>query len=153
MSKLFLMCGIPGSGKTTWLKNNVNDKFGTVFSRDAIRFSLLKDGNEYFSKEKEVYDILIENINNSLQYDLDVFVDATHLNPVSRTKLLRRLDLSNTIEVNAIVMDTPLSVCLKRNAQREGRARVPEDVIKDMALNYSVPTEEEGFNNIYFVKS
>ena len=50
MSRLIMMCGIPGSGKSTWIQNCKgfigNDV--VVVSRDAIRFSMLKEGEDYF---------------------------------------------------------------------------------------------------------
>lgn len=50
---LYVMIGIPGSGKSTWAKANKKEK-DIYVSRDEVRFSLLQDGDEYFSKEKEV---------------------------------------------------------------------------------------------------
>ena len=46
------MVGAPGAGKSTFIKNNKDKLCGSVniVSRDEIRFSLLKDGDEYFSK-------------------------------------------------------------------------------------------------------
>ena len=53
MKKLYVMCGGPGSGKSTWIKKNLPTFKGytKVVSRDEIRFSLVKEGEEYFSKE------------------------------------------------------------------------------------------------------
>ena len=55
-------------------------------------------------------------------------------------------------KVIAIVMDTPLDVCLQRNAQRSGRALVPEDVIRNMYQNMTMPNYDEGFDAIIMVK-
>ena len=56
MAELILMMGIPGSGKSTWVKNHMKSD-DIYISRDEIRFSLLQPGDEYFSKEKEVWRI------------------------------------------------------------------------------------------------
>ena len=47
---LVLMCGAPGSGKTTIAKKLMcnNDLY---ISRDEIRYSMISDEDEYFSKE------------------------------------------------------------------------------------------------------
>ena len=46
------MVGIPGSGKSTWAKARCkNNPHAAYISRDEIRFSLLKDEEEYFAKE------------------------------------------------------------------------------------------------------
>ena len=53
MPTLYVMSGMPGSGKTHYCKEHKND--GIHVSRDAIRFALLEDGDNYFAHENEVY--------------------------------------------------------------------------------------------------
>ena len=57
MGKLILMSGVPGSGKSWWCKNKLPELEENVLyiSRDEIRFSMLNDGEEYFSKEKAYF--------------------------------------------------------------------------------------------------
>jgi predicted kinase len=45
MTVLYLMCGIPGSGKSTWIKQNKIES-DAVISRDVVRFSLVKEHEE-----------------------------------------------------------------------------------------------------------
>ena len=73
MSKLYVACGIPGSGKSTYLANYVKSHYTNklsnmykIVSRDAIRFSLLKEGDDYFSCEREVFNTFIKEIFNTL---------------------------------------------------------------------------------------
>ena len=49
------MSGVAGSGKSTWIKNNVKHS-SWIVSRDAIRKNLIGD-ESYFSKEKEVFSL------------------------------------------------------------------------------------------------
>ena len=80
MINLFIACGIPGAGKTTFLKNAVkNLKERTNFSveyvsRDEVRFSMLEESDDYFSKEKEVYkefcNRIQKAIDNNFRYKL-----------------------------------------------------------------------------------
>ena len=52
MRNLFVMVGVPGSGKSTFLKENFEGKGNVkIVSRDAIRFSFVKPDEPYFSKE------------------------------------------------------------------------------------------------------
>ena len=117
-NKLYLMVGCPGSGKSTYAKRYLTN--AVYISRDDIRFSLVKENEEYFSKEKEVFKVFVNKINNKLRDGCDVVADATHLNPSSRFKLLANLDLNkNKTEVIAIFIQTPLDVCLRQNENRK----------------------------------
>ena len=150
MSKLFIMMGAPGSGKTTWCKNNV-PKNAVYISRDEIRFNIIKDEDSYFSKEKIVYDIFINKINEALESGLDVYADQTSLNAGSRKKLINALN-KKPDEIIGIYFTTPLDIVLQRNAQRTGRALVPEDVVINMFNSLTRPTLDEGFTEILEVE-
>ena len=152
--KLMIMVGLPGSGKSTFARHYVEQSplMSTIWvSRDDIRYSFLSDGDEYFSKEKEVFDFFVKAINEGLEKGKKVIADATHLNSRSRKKLLSRITVPN-IQIEAWVMDTPLEECLKNNAKRSGRACVPDKVIFDMFQNFEYPTFEEGFTTIATIK-
>lgn len=131
-TNLWLMSGIPGSGKSTWLANNITgQKDAIIVSRDAIRFSLLKDGEDYFSHEDEVIRQFFQDINDGLKQGKTVYVDATHLNWASRCKIIKAIQEPD-VNIGVIYFNIPLDVCLKRNSYREGRACVPATVIKNM---------------------
>ena len=149
-SKLYLMMGCAGAGKSTYLKTRFVER-PTIISRDEIRFSLVKEDEEYFSKEKEVYREFISQIKNGLIFSNEVFADATHLNEMSRAKTLRALgEALKNVEVNIIWVRVPLKVALEQNEKRKGtRAYVPQSVIRRMYSQITPPTKEEGFNHIY----
>lgn len=153
-SKLYLMCGIPGSGKSTYLKTRFSQP-PVVVSRDEIRFKIVREDEEYFSHEKEVYNEFINQIVENLKFYNEVFVDATHLNEGSRTKLLRSLGGNlKDVEVNVIWIKVPLKTALQQNENRKGtRAYVPESVIRRMNSQMTIPTKEEGFEHIYIVEN
>ena len=150
MSKLHLMAGAPGSGKTYWATHHLteNDKY---ISRDEIRFSMLEDKDDYFARENEVFDEFIKQINNSLMIYDNVFADATHLNFASRNKTISRIHVP-VDEINVVFLDTSLNMCIKRNAQRTGRKFVPETVIKNMYKSIKFPEKKEGIKNVYVIK-
>lgn len=147
--RLFIMCGIPGSGKTYFCKNKIKGDHVYV-SRDEIRFALLGEDDEYFSKEKEVWKHFVAKIEAGLAADKDVYADATHLTPASRSKLLNCL--ADIGEVNAIYFDLPIELIKRQNAKRSGRAYVPEEQLKSMAKNYQRPEFKEGFDHIWRVE-
>lgn len=153
MTKLWVMCGVPGTGKSTWIKNNLSKFEGEVevVSRDEIRFSMVAEGEEYFSKEDEVFKEFINRIKAALDTKDNVIVDATHLNVGSRSKLLRALGRSlRGVEVNAIVLRADVNFSLERNENRKDtRAYVPKSVIRRMSSQFTMPEFEEGFTNIH----
>ena len=143
MNNLYLMVGAPGVGKSTYANNFIKsyDKPIKVVSRDAIRFSLLDDGAPYFSKEKAVFSKFIKEINEGLD-EGDVIADATHINEVSRMKLINKVDLSKC-KVSCIVVNTDETTAIKRNHLREGRARVPDSVISENFARFTHPKTDK----------
>lgn len=141
MSILYVMVGPPASGKSTWARNHCG-KNTFIVSRDAIRFSLLQPDDNYFVYEKEVWWQYVSSITNLLLEGKDVIADATHNDTVSRRKLFRALK-DVPCDIIPIVMDTSMDTCLGRNANREGRAKVPSHVIHSFFEAYEYPDKSE----------
>lgn len=57
MSTLYILCGPSGCGKSTWRNEFIKDYNNRIHyvSRDEIRFSLVKEGEDYFSKGKRSF--------------------------------------------------------------------------------------------------
>lgn len=150
MKKVFMLCGIPGSGKTTYAKEQ---KGYIHVSRDAIRFELVKKEEPYFSKERQVYKTFINDIKVGLQSPFfgGVIADATHLTKKSRKAVMKdiRKAYGKDVEFYAIWFNISKTQALKNNYKRIGtRAYVPIDVIFDMAERAEIPTKEEGFKEV-----
>lgn len=143
MNNLYLMVGAPGSGKSTYAREfSKNHKSRIkIVSRDAIRFSMVKDGSPYFSKEKAVFKEFVKEINEGLDKG-DVIADATHINEVSRMKVIGKVDLSKC-KVSCIVVNTDETTAIKRNHLREGRARVPDSVISENYARFTHPKTDK----------
>ena len=139
-NKLYIMSGCPGSGKTTMAKKRF--PWAKYVSRDEIRFSMVPEGDEYFSREDEVFEKFVEEINEGLRRSVDVVADATHLNTASRLKLLYSLDLDrDKTLVELICVQPPLKVCLEQNEKRKGtRSYVPREIVKRMYYTFSMPS-------------
>ena len=154
---LYVMVGIPGSGKSTYAKKNFTD--AKYVSRDEIRFSLLDDNDEYFSKEDKVFIQFTNEINKGLAEGKDVVADATHLTPKSRAKLFSHLRFdTEKVRVIAVYMETPFRVCSERNRERiveNPKTYVPKNVLMTMEKNFIKPnfTECHGmFDEIRTIK-
>ena len=145
MATLYILCGPSGSGKSTWAQNFIATNKDTKWvSRDKIRFHLLKDGEDYFSHEKEVFYIFVKSIADGLINGLTVIADATHLNMFSRCKLMQALDMyTKDYEIVFVVFNVDVETCIERNKERTGRANVPETTIRNMCRDFRMPTMDE----------
>lgn len=112
---------------------------------------MVAEDEPYFSKEKEVFNEFIRQINEALKNGYTVFADATHLNKSSRAKVLKRITSSRE-ETNVIWIKTDLKTSLEQNEKRNGtRAYVPKETIEKMYHSIEAPTENENIDNIYCV--
>jgi predicted kinase len=136
--------GLPGSGKSTYVKN-----FAGVLSSDEIR-GLLCDDPSNQSIHRETFATLRRLLKIRLELKRPVtYVDATNLTPAERRPYIKIAhDLGCVAE--AIFFDVPVKECQRRNRQR---ARVvPGDVIEKMARQMVAPTTREGFARVIIVK-
>lgn len=140
---LYILCGIPGCGKSSFAQNFLN-RNKVWISRDFFRFHLVSENEPYFSKEKEVFKMFYETIATYLKNGINVIADATHLNYTSRKKVTNAIDtIFKDYQIIYIVFDTPLELALERNEQRQGREKVPQEVIKNMNDSFTIPYHED----------
>jgi len=150
MSKMYLMVGCAGAGKSSFIKEHIKPN-EIVISRDKIRLSMIQDGDTFFIKEDKVYKEFISQINAAITANLTFYVDQTSLNQGSRSKLLSHLE-KKPDKIIAIYIKKPLEIIRKQNAQRTGLALVPEKVIDDMYRILTPPTKKEGFDEIWTIE-
>lgn len=155
VKRLIVASGCPCSGKSMWIQNQIAEHGGNWVSRDLIRFSLVSDKEEYFSKEKEVLEEFYSRINSLLEDPVhhgDIYCDATHLTPEARGRFFSQVNYSLADEVIGVYFTTSLQTCLKRNDQRKGRAKVPRNTIKSMYNRMKPPTVwETPYNEVWKV--
>ena len=84
-----------------------------------------------------IYDLL-----ESGQYDY-VIADATHNTPRARADALKEIgaQMLEGVEIIPVYFNVPVEICKFRNSLREGRARVPDEVIERMARQRVKPRE------------
>ena len=130
MSKLIITVGLPGSGKTTWAKEQ---PFFRV-NRDDIRAEL---GVKTYSRHNE--DIVRterdRRISKYLGGNATVICDDTNIIASTRSKLAALAKEHNAeFEVNDSFLQVPIEECFKRDLQRE--RSVGKDVIERMYYQY-----------------
>lgn len=149
--QIYVLCGVPGSGKSTWAQKHMREK--PIVSRDEIRFNIIKDEEDYFSHETEVFSTFINSIVDACKSFGCCIVDATHISKTSRHKLFRALDeqIKDRYDTTIVYFNVPLGTCLQRNKLRNGRALVPEQAIYSMHSRLTEPEyyEHESIKEIW----
>ena len=146
---IFIMIGLPGSGKSSYAVNLANYYNAKIFSSDKLREELF--GSEEIQGNNEIlFKELHKRIKECLINKISAIYDATNLSYKKRKAFLDSLKNIKCYKV-AIFMATPYEECLKRNLQRD--RKVPEDVIERMYKSFNAPYYYEGFQELNIVYS
>lgn len=148
---LVMLVGISGSGKSTFASRHF--KPTEILSSDACRAMVSDDENDQTATQ-EAFDLLHFWAAKRLKRGLLTVVDATNIQPESRTSLLNLARDYHVLPV-AIVLDLPPKVCIERNANRSDRQFGSFVIQKQhQQLRRSVRNlKEEGFRGIFFLRS
>jgi predicted kinase len=145
------LIGIPGCGKSTYIKEHI-DTLGVIVCPDDIRRDLTGTVSDQ-TKNREVWTTATEVIKSALQFGNNVTLDATNVKSSNRSaqlKELRRYCNDNDIQdvtYHAIVLNIDPEIAKERihNDIDNGinRANVPDDVIDRMYNEL-----QNGFGNL-----
>lgn len=145
--KLFVMVGIPGSGKSTFAKRVAEAIDGVVLSSDDIRAEMFGDASHQCNP-KIIFDEIEIRAKKALSEGKTVFLDSTGVKQFDRIRTVIRYH-EDCSEAICVVVDTPVEECFRRNNHRE--RVVPEWVIDRMLTQYTEPTIKEGWDRIVHI--
>lgn len=140
MPNAYVLVGLPGVGKSTWLAN----KYPVASSDGYIEFIARMSGSTY-------NDAFKDNIKDAEAFfwevldgcDYDIYIDRTNLTVKSRARLFKVLP---NHKFTAVVFPIP-SDWAERLAGRPDK-QIPEHILRQMDRNYQPPTLDEGFHQI-----
>jgi predicted kinase len=152
MPKLYVLVGVPGSGKSTWVAKQ--EWTNTAFiSTDKFVDEYAQSVGKTYSEVFEGYmptaiNLMTKEVIEARNAGKDIVWDQTS---TSRAARARKLNMLKGYEAIAVVFETPEPEELaKRLANRPGK-NIPDHVMKQMINNFSMPSKKEGFNKIMVV--
>ena len=155
MPKCYQLVGVPGSGKSTWIKDKIWALGLTVVSTDAFVEDHARAQGKTYSEVFTDYmptavDLMAEQVVRARELDHTIIWDQTSTTIASRAKKFRMLP---DYEHIAVVFRTPEHTELMRRlvSRWESGKIIPEHVIASMIASWEEPTEEEGFTEIWYV--
>lgn len=157
MPKCTILVGVPGSGKSTWLKQqNLLDDTWIISTGDIIEEIAGVYGLTYDEGFKDLIKFAekvmwkdLELAANDL-HDWRFYIDRTNLTAKSRKKLIDYLKPYG-YEFECVVFPTPDPEEWKRRLDSRPGKTIPQEAIDRMVKGYDVPTEQEGFSKITFI--
>jgi predicted kinase len=146
VADLFVMVGIPGSGKTTYVRRHL--PCALRISLDDLR--LMMCGQPFDPRIEPAIAVAAEALLGALvpyaaRTDTDLVFDATNVTRARRAPVIE-LARQHGLSPVAIFLECPLALAQHRNRQRP--EQVPPDVIDRFAQRLEPPTLDEGFARI-----
>ena len=128
--KLILLRGCPGSGKTSWVRENELQPY--ALDGDTLRLMFCSP-NPHISQEYDnhVWGFLKRAVDERMKNGSFTIIDSVNCTE-KYVNQYRKLCEENGFEFESKRFDIPLSVAIERNENREAYRRVPHDVIKKM---------------------
>ena len=129
---MVVMMGLQGSGKTTFYKN----RYSTL---EHISMDLLKTRKRVGSALQKCID-----------EHLDCVIDNTNPTKEDRQRYIPMFRAAG-YRIEGYFFESRVQDCIRRNAQRTGKARVPNTAIAATSNKLELPSKEEGFDSLYFI--
>ena len=150
MPKLYVLVGVPGSGKSTWVANQDWVKDCVYVSTDAIiEEEAARQGKTYNDVFKDYIatatEIMDQQVIAARDAGKDIIWDQTSVSVKSRKK---KFSMLPDYEHIAVVFPTPDPEEHARRLNRPGK-HIPKGVLDLIINNFEMPTAEEGFKEIW----
>ena len=151
---LFLLIGVPGSGKSTWIKNQSLDAV-VVSTDDYVEQVAANSGltyNDVFQDTiKEATSEMYKTASAAVLSQQNVIWDQTSTTIASRRKKIKMFP--STYHKVAVFFHCPPAEILDTRLKSRPGKTIPDHVIKQMQENLQLPSLDEGFDEIIEVKN
>jgi predicted kinase len=151
MAKCYQLIGVPASGKSTWIDSQdwaltcarvSTDKWVEIYAKEVG-----KTYSEVFADfMPTAVDLMAKEVIAAREMGRDIIWDQTSTTEKSRA---RKFNMLPDYEHIAVVFKTPDKEELDRRlASRPGK-NIPAHVMRSMIEHFEMPSEEEGFKEIW----
>lgn len=151
MARCYQLIGVPGSGKTTWADSQdwalicariSTDKWVEIYAKEVGK-TYSQVFNDYMPT---AVDLMAKEVVAAREIGRDIIWDQTSTTVKSRA---RKFNMLPDYEHIAIVFESPSRLELKRRLDSRPGKEIPEAVIEGMLASFEMPTEDEGFKEIW----
>jgi predicted kinase len=152
MPTLYMLIGVPASGKSSWIASQPFDWTKTVIAStdghiERVAKQLGKTYDDVFRATIAQADVaMMDNVRDAVQHGLDIVWDQTNTGAHNRAKKLALLPAS--YKKVAVVFPTPEPVEHARRLDSRVGKRIPPWVMRNMLDNFDMPTAKEGFDEV-----
>lgn len=154
----YLMVGLPGSGKSTASEKLIEDMTElSIVSADYFIEQHAKEKNKtyqkaYFSFGEQAEKLMKQQVQQLIKENKNFIWDQTHVYVSTRKKKITMLTQKG-YQVIAIVVELSSDELNRRLNKREKETgkKVSQKIIQTMLGNYTRPSYDEGFSDIYLM--
>ena len=151
MPKVYVLVGVPGSGKSTWIKSQDWALGLTVVSTDNFVEAYAKEQGKTYSEVFVDYmptavDLMVKAVVHAREHGHDIIWDQTSTTVKSRKK---KFNMLPDYEHIAVVFKTPEHTELMRRLMSRPGKDIPDHVVASMIASWEDPTEEEWFKEVW----
>ena len=152
MAKCYQLIGVPGSGKSTWVEAQdwamtcarvSTDKWVEIYAKEVGRTY-----SEVFTDfMPTAVELMAKEVITARDMNRDIIWDQTSTSVKSRKRKFNMLPDYYHI---AVVFKTPEHTELMRRLMNRPGKDIPDHVVASMIASFELPSEEEGFKEIWF---
>ena len=151
MPKLYVLIGVPGSGKSTWVKSQDWANDCAYISTDEFVEDYAKEVGSTYSEVFDEYmptavKLMADKVVRAREAGKDIIWDQTSTTLASRK---RKFSMLPDYYAIAVVFKTPEKEELDRRLAGRPGKNIPRHVMRSMISGWEEPTEDEGFAEIW----
>jgi predicted kinase len=152
MPTCYQLIGVPASGKSTWIKNQIWALGLSIVSTDMwVEMEAERLGKTYSEIFTDYMPKAVQLMANHVvlarDKGMDIIWDQTSTTIASRA---RKFNMLPNYEHIAVVFRTPEHTELMRRLMSRPGKEIPDHVVASMIASWEEPTLEEGFKEVWY---